>query len=170
MAELSDPKIGVLIEGRYRLAERLASGGMGVVYRAERVGIGKAVAIKFLHEQFAVLPDLVKRFEREAAVMSQLSHPNLVSVIDYGVHQGAPYLVMEFHTGALLGDLIAEGPISCQRAVSITRQILSGMARAPGRGGAPGPQAGQHPAARRRRGRFRKNSRFRAGQDRARRR
>ncbi|HJZ83672.1 MAG TPA: serine/threonine-protein kinase, partial [Polyangia bacterium] len=130
MAELSDPKIGVLIEGRYRLAERLASGGMGVVYRAERVGIGKAVAIKFLHEQFAVLPDLVKRFEREAAVMSQLSHPNLVSVIDYGVHQGAPYLVMEFHTGALLGDLIAEGPISCQRAVSITRQILSGMRHA----------------------------------------
>src|SRR5262245_9663502 len=96
---LADPKIGAVIESRYRLDERIAAGGMGVVYKAERLGIGKVVAIKFLHETFAVLPDLVKRFEREAQTMSRLSHPNIASVIDHGLSGGAPYLVMEFHAG-----------------------------------------------------------------------
>src|SRR5881398_3594716 len=96
MAELSDPKIGVVVDGRYRLDERLASGGMGVVYRAERLGMGKPVAVKFLHAQLAQQPDLVRRFEREAAAMSRLAHPHVASVIDFGVHEGAPFLVMEY--------------------------------------------------------------------------
>src|SRR5439155_18544533 len=97
MAELSDPKIGTLLDGRYRLARRLGAGGMGVVYRAERVGKGKrVVAIKFLHEVLVAVPDHVKRFEREAEAMSRLSHPNLVNVIDHGVTENMPYLVMDF--------------------------------------------------------------------------
>jgi serine/threonine-protein kinase len=128
--KIADPRLGAVIDGRYRLDERLAAGGMGVVYKGERIGIGKAVAIKFLHETFAVLPDLVRRFEREAVAMSKLSHPNIVSVIDHGVAGGAPYLVMEFQFGRSLGDILTGGPLPPRRAVSITRQILSGMRHA----------------------------------------
>ena len=128
--KIADPRLGTVIDGRYRLDERLAAGGMGVVYKGERIGIGKPVAIKFLHETFAVLPDLVRRFEREAVAMSKLSHPNIVSVIDHGVAGGAPYLVMEFQFGRSLGDILTGGPLPPRRAVSIARQILSGMRHA----------------------------------------
>src|SRR5688572_14076474 len=105
-SEYVDPKKGLVVDARYRLQERIAAGGMGVVYRAERLGIGKPVAIKFLHESFAIVPDLVRRFEREAAAMSRLSHPNVVSVIDYGLTEGSPYLVMELHFGVSLGETL----------------------------------------------------------------
>jgi serine/threonine-protein kinase len=125
-----DPRVGRLIDDRYRLEARLAAGGMGVVYRAARIGIGKPVAVKFLLEQYARVADLVKRFEREAAAMSRLAHPHLISVIDYGVALGSPYLVMEFETGQLLGDLLTHGALPPARAVGIIRQVLSGVRHA----------------------------------------
>src|SRR5262245_37485364 len=128
--KIADPRLGHVIDGRYRLDERLAAGGMGVVYKGVRIGIGKPVAIKFLHETFAALPDLVRRFEREAVAMSKLSHPNVVSVIDHGVAAGAPYLVMEFQFGRSLGDVLTGGPLPPRRTVGITRQILAGMRHA----------------------------------------
>ena len=64
-----------MLEGRYRLDQRLAAGGMGVVYKGELTAIGKPVAIKFLHDALAAIPDLVKRFQREAVAMSRLAHP-----------------------------------------------------------------------------------------------
>ena len=127
---ITDPRIGTILDGRYRLDECLAAGGMGVVYKAERVGIGKVVAVKFLHETFASVPDLVRRFEHEAKTMSRLSHPNIVSVIDHGVVVGTPYLVMEYHAGRSLGDLLADGPLQPRRAVAVTRQILAGIRHA----------------------------------------
>lgn len=122
-----DPRIGQVLDDRYRIDVPIASGGMGVVYRAERIGIGKRVAIKFLHDHAAADPDSVKRFEREAEAMSRVTHPNLASVIDHGVDQGTPYLVMEYHPGDTLADLIERGPIPGPRAVAIARQIVSGM-------------------------------------------
>src|SRR5215813_2019585 len=112
----TDPRLGTILDGRYRLDQCLAAGGMGIVYKAERVTIGKIVAIKFLHDSLAAKRDLVKRFEREAKTMSRLSHPNIVSVIDHGVSGGAPYLVMEFHVGPSLGDVLADGPLPPRRA------------------------------------------------------
>ena len=126
----TDPRLGTILDGRYRLDQCLAAGGMGIVYKAERVTIGKIVAIKFLHDSLAAHRDLVKRFEREAKTMSRLSHPNIVSVIDHGVSGGAPYLVMEFHVGQSLGDVLADGPLSPRRAVALTRQILAGIRHA----------------------------------------
>ncbi|HEU5058671.1 MAG TPA: serine/threonine-protein kinase [Kofleriaceae bacterium] len=128
---MEDPRIGLVLDHRYRITERIAAGGMGVVYRAERLGLGKPVAVKFLHRTAALLPDHRVRFEREAAAMSRLTHPNLVSIIDYGSWEGLPYLVMEYHQGHSLRKLIDEaGAMPPDRAVFIARQMLAGLASA----------------------------------------
>jgi serine/threonine-protein kinase len=104
---------------------------MGVVYRGERLELGRAVAIKFLHGWVAADPNSQKRFRIEAQAMSQLSHPCCVSLIDFGVEGSAPFLVMDFVTGRTLGSLVHEnGPIPVKRAVGIVRQILAGLAHA----------------------------------------
>src|SRR3954468_11056035 len=107
MAEAPDSRIGTTLEGRYRIVERLAAGGMGVVYKGELTAIGKPVAIKFLHDALTAIPDLVKRFQREAVAMSRLAHPHLVSVVDSGVTGGVPFLVMDFVSGQTLAELLA---------------------------------------------------------------
>ncbi|MCU1280341.1 MAG: Serine/threonine protein kinase PrkC, regulator of stationary phase [bacterium] len=128
--ELSDPKIGTSVAGRYRLDERLGAGGMGVVYKGEDKDARKTVAVKFLHDAFAGMPDLVKRFEREVAAMSRIDHPNLVSVVDSGVEAGVPYLVMDFQSGKPLAELVERGALPPARAVGLARQILAGVAAA----------------------------------------
>jgi eukaryotic-like serine/threonine-protein kinase len=127
---MEDIRIGQVVDGRYRLVDRLAAGGMGVVYRAERVGLSKPVAIKFLHRSEAFVADSRQRFEREAAAMSRLSHPNLASIIDYGAFESVPYLVMEFHPGESLRQAIDKGAMTGQRAVFIARQMLAGLGNA----------------------------------------
>ncbi|HEY5937464.1 MAG TPA: serine/threonine-protein kinase [Kofleriaceae bacterium] len=122
-----DSHIGRVLDGRYRITAPIASGGMGMVYRGERIGIGKQVAIKLLHRSAALNPEHRRRFEREAVAMSRVSHPNLVSIIDHGIVEGNPYLVMEYHPGQTLREALAEGPISGARAVAIARHIVSGM-------------------------------------------
>ena len=128
---MEDPRIGLVLDHRYRITERIAAGGMGVVYRAERIGLGKPVAVKFLHRTAALLPDHRVRFEREAAAMSRLTHPNLVSIIDYGSWEGLPYLVMEYHQGSSLRNALDEsGALPPDRAVFVARQMLAGLASA----------------------------------------
>jgi len=129
-----DARIGTTLQGRYRILEALAQGGMGIVYRAERVGIERAVAIKFLHASIGEHKEYVQRFEREARAMSKLSHPHCVPVIDFGVHGDAPYIVMEFVSGRTLLDLIQLGPVPAPRAIHIVQQVLSGLAHAHGQG------------------------------------
>jgi len=128
---MEDPRIGLVLDHRYRITERIAAGGMGVVYRGERLGLGKPVAVKFLHRTAALLPDHRVRFEREAAAMSRLTHPNLVTIIDYGSWEELPYLVMEYHPGTSLRRVIDEnGALPPERAVFIARQMLAGLASA----------------------------------------
>jgi serine/threonine-protein kinase len=127
---MDDARIGQVLDGRYRLEERLAAGGMGVVYRAQRVGLAKPVAIKFLHRTAAVVSGHRQRFEREAAAMSRLSHPNLVSIIDYGALDDVPYLVMDFHAGRSLRQILDRGLLRPERAVFIARQLLAGLGSA----------------------------------------
>ncbi len=123
-----DPRVGTILDGRYRLDSVVGAGGMGVVYKGERIGIGKTVAVKFLQEAALSMPELVRRFEREVTAMSRLAHPHLTGVIDSGVSGGAPYLVMEFQHGRSLGALLdAEGALPARRAIGIVRQILSGV-------------------------------------------
>ena len=128
-----DPRIGVVLNSRYRITHRLGEGGMGVVYRGERVELNKPVAIKFLHSPYAKSQKFVSRFQREAKAMSRLSHPCCVSVIDFGVHD-APYIVMDFVTGATLRDVLDDGRVPATRGIQIVRQILSGLAHAHGQG------------------------------------
>jgi serine/threonine protein kinase len=122
-----DSHIGRVLDGRYRVVAPIASGGMGAVYRGERIGIGKQVAIKLLHRSAALHPEHRKRFARESVAMSRVSHPNLVSVIDHGIVDGVPYLVMEYHPGQTLRDALEPGPLSAARAVAIARHIVAGM-------------------------------------------
>jgi serine/threonine protein kinase len=124
-----DPRIGSILDGRYVLHERLAVGGMGIVYRGERIGIGKQVAVKFLHRTALHDPEQRERFEREATAMSRASHPNLVSVIDHGVDDDlVPYLITEYHAGESLRAVLDRGPIPLQRAMAIARHMLAGLA------------------------------------------
>jgi len=129
----SDSRIGTILQGRCRILDAIAVGGMGAVYRGERLGLQRIVAIKFLHGEVAALGQFRQRFEIEARAMSRLSHPHCVSVIDFGVVD-VPYFVMDYVTGRPLGKLIEEGPIPVRRALHITRQLLAGLAHAHSQG------------------------------------
>ncbi len=123
-------RIGSTLENRYRILDVLAQGGMGVVYRGERLGLNRMVAVKFLHASFAANAQARERFERELTAMSRLTHPNCVSVIDYGIAD-SPFIVMEYVTGRTLKDVLAEnGPLQPVRALYIGSQILAALAHA----------------------------------------
>ncbi len=126
-----DDLSGAVLDGRYKVIAPIADGAMGSVYRAERVMLGRAVAIKIMHD---ALPDEMasrQRFDREAKLMARLEHPNCVSVIDFGVHDEKPYLVMELVRGTSLLEVIEKGGrIDPARAAGIMRQVLSGLAHA----------------------------------------
>jgi serine/threonine-protein kinase len=128
-----DPRIGHLLQGRYRILSKIASGAMGVVYQGERVQLGRPVAVKFLHPWIAAQKAFLSRFENEAKAMSRLQHPNCVSVIDFGV-DGSPYLVMDFVTGRTLREVMQAGPVSTERVFKIAQQLLAGMAHAHAQG------------------------------------
>jgi hypothetical protein len=128
--EESEGRVGAVVDGRYKLVEVMASGAMGAVFKAERVPIGKLVAVKFLHAAFVNDGEFLARFERETRVMSKLSHPNCVSVLDFGVWEGAPYLVMDFVAGTTLRARMDDGPLPAAQALAFTRQIASGLAHA----------------------------------------
>ena len=124
-----DGRIGIVLDGRYKVIEPLSRGGMGIVYRAERVPVGRQVAVKFLHAFFADDRDSRARFERETRALSKLAHPHCVSIIDFG-YDGAPYLVMDLVAGQTLREILDEGPLPIEDALMIARQILAGLAHA----------------------------------------
>ncbi|HSY38122.1 MAG TPA: serine/threonine-protein kinase [Polyangia bacterium] len=124
-----DPRVGNVLQGRYRILSKIASGAMGVVYQGERVQLGRPVAVKFLHPWIAAQKAFLSRFENEAKAMSRLAHPHCVSVIDFGI-EGAPYLVMDFVTGRTLREVMLSGPIALPRVFKIASQLLAGLAHA----------------------------------------
>jgi serine/threonine protein kinase len=130
----ADTRVGLVLNGRYRITQQLGEGGMGLVYRGERLQLGKPVAIKFLHSPYAHSARFVARFQREARAMSMLSHPYCVSVLDFGVHEQAPYIVMDFVTGSTLREVMDDGRLSVRRALEIVRQLLAGLSHAHGQG------------------------------------
>jgi hypothetical protein len=120
----------MVLQARYAILERVAAGAMGVVYRGERVSLGRSVAVKFLHPWIASQQAFRTRFETEARAMSRLSHPNCASVIDFGVEGASPYVVMDFIAGVTLRQLLGQGRLAPARAVAIGRQLLAGVAHA----------------------------------------
>jgi serine/threonine protein kinase len=127
------PQVGAVLQGRYRLIAALGEGAMGSVFRGERVGLGRPVAIKFLHPVAASDPSMLKRFEVEARAMARLAHPNCVSVIDFGV-EGLPYLVIELAAGVSLRTIIDDGPLETRRALALIQQVLAALVHAHARG------------------------------------
>ncbi len=131
-----EPKVGDILDSRYRITGLLGTGGMGSVYRAEHVTIRRPVAIKVLHPNIAEDPDYAKRFEREAFVTGRTDHPNCVTVSDFGpLAGGGFYLVMELVDGVLLADVLDEVErMSPRRALHIIRHVLRGLGHAHGNG------------------------------------
>src|SRR5918994_2364364 len=129
LAKTEDTLLGQVLAGKYRIDERLNEGGMGTVYRATHVLMEKTVAIKVLRPSLAADEKIVARFSREARAASRISHPNALSVTDFGEDEsGHVFIVMEFLSGKTLKQLIRdEGPLPLQRVVDITRQIADAL-------------------------------------------
>ncbi|MBX3250443.1 MAG: serine/threonine protein kinase [Myxococcales bacterium] len=125
-----DPLTGWEIDGRYRLLSPLGAGGMGFVYLAEQVGLGRKVAVKMLYAERSRDQASVKRFAREARSLAALSHPGIVRVLDYagGDH---PFIAMELVQGPSLQRLIGGmGPLDPATAVGIARAVAAGLSAA----------------------------------------
>ena len=114
--------------GNYRLLGQLGTGGMGVVYAAEHLLLGRRAAIKFLRPEVSSEPTIVERFFTEARAASAVRHPGIVEVYDFGYHDKLAYLVMEYLDGETLRTCLrAEGRIPPERAVPITLHIASAL-------------------------------------------
>lgn len=124
--------VGSVLAGRYRVVALLGAGGMGSVYRAEHVHMRKAVAVKVLHREMTSVPEVVRRFEREAVAAARIEHPNVATATDFGsLENGSFYLVLEFIEGQSLGALIkAEGALDEARTLRIGRQIADALVAA----------------------------------------
>jgi serine/threonine-protein kinase len=136
VVEDRDPLLGRVVDGRYRVLQKLGEGGMGAVYQVEHVHMGKYMAMKLLLREFSGNRDLVRRFRREAQAISRLTHPHTVQVFDFGRSaDGAMYMVMEYLQGETLADIIArDGPLTPRRAARIVSQICQSLAEAHGLG------------------------------------
>jgi serine/threonine-protein kinase len=130
--EPRDPFIGQTFKGTYFVEMRIGGGGMGDVYRARHVTLDVPFALKILKKALLHDPAIVQRFHREARAASQLRHPNIVNVTDFGqTEDGTLYMVMEHVAGKSLARAIAEeSPLSEQRIVHVGQQILSALAEA----------------------------------------
>jgi eukaryotic-like serine/threonine-protein kinase len=113
-----------MLDDRYELLEVIGDGGVGMVYRARRVNLERMVAVKVLHESLVEEAGFVGRFQREAVAMSRLYHPHCVAVIDSGVYESRPYLVLEYLPGQTIRQLLESGRLDPLRAVQITLQLL----------------------------------------------
>src|SRR6185436_17983167 len=111
---------GSMIADRYRIIRRIADGGMGSVYAAEHTQLGLQVAVKVLHPAMANKETFIARFKKEARAAATIGHENVVQVMDYGVHQDGPYMVMEFLHGEALSDrLHRSGKLSVESACRV---------------------------------------------------
>ena len=111
----------------YRIEARLGAGGMGVVYRATDVTLGRTVALKVLSRQLATSEEAKARFLREARAASALDHPNIGVIYELGEHDGELFIAMAFYDGESLKQRIQRGPLPLPTVVNILRQIASGL-------------------------------------------
>ncbi|HEY3123005.1 MAG TPA: protein kinase, partial [Thermoanaerobaculia bacterium] len=113
--------------GPYEIVSTLGAGGMGEVYLARDKKLDRDVAVKVLPESVAADPAALARFEREAKAVAALSHPNILSIFDFGTHDGISYAVTELLEGETLRGKLLEGPIREKQAVDYALQIARGL-------------------------------------------
>ena len=116
--------------GRYEIRSQIGAGGMGEVYRARDMEIGRDVAVKVLPSTLSSDTDRLQRFQQEACAAGALNHPNVLSIYDVGKHDGSPYVVSELLEGETLRRRIGGKPLPQRRAVDYALQIANGLAAA----------------------------------------
>src|SRR4051795_10866 len=120
--------VGEVLSGRYELEELVGTGGMSSVFRAHDRLLDRKVALKVLHEQYMADEEYVERFRREARAVAALSHPNIVTVIDRGDHEGRQFIVFEYVEGENLKRLIERrGPAPVTTALELGMQMARGL-------------------------------------------
>src|SRR4030042_6225398 len=112
--------------GHYRVSEQLGRGGMGEVYLADDLTLGRKVALKFLPDLFTGDPERMARFEREAKLLASLNHPNIAAIYGLEEAEGKRFLVLEFVEGETLGPRVSKGPPPVEEALEVCRQIAEG--------------------------------------------
>ncbi len=121
--------LGQTLDGRYQIQEVIGQGGMGMVFLATQTSMRRPVAVKTLHPALAAAPTFFERFRREAEVASNLHHPNIITVFDFGkAPDGTCYYTMEYLKGESLKQIVKrDGPMSLRRATEIIEQAAHGL-------------------------------------------
>ena len=119
---------GVVVSDRYRILRAIGEGGMGTVFEAEHTGVGRKVAVKVLHADVAGTHAILERFQLEARSAAAIGHDNIIDVLDFGIHDQSPFMVMEFLKGESLSERLTRiGHLEVGHATYILNQVLSAL-------------------------------------------